>query len=86
MRRKYGKRNPLTSTEDLFLAAAGAVVLGLVGYAIYSKNQQASSGVMASNTLINPPQSASTQSTYNAYAAGTAYGQGQTSYGNTGAN
>lgn len=84
--RRFHKKNPMTSTEDLLLAGAGVAVLALVGYAMYSKNQQASGAVAASNPLINAPQTSASQAAYNAWAAGTQYGQGQTSYGNTGDN
>ena len=61
------------------------VVLGAVGYAIWSKTQAATTAV-ASNPFINAPQSPATLAAVSGTNAGIAAAQGQSTYGNTGDN
>ena len=86
LRRRFSRPNPLTGSEDLGLAFLGVTVLGLVGYAIYSKSRASTSGVAATNPFINAPQTPASQAAYAGTAAGIAAAQGQPTYGNTGDN
>jgi hypothetical protein len=84
-RRRYKKRNPLKSNEDLIIAGVGVLVAAGVGYAIYSKTT-ASTAAAAANPLINPPLSPASTASVAGTNAGIAAAQGQTTYGNTGDN
>jgi hypothetical protein len=72
--RRFRKKNPLGSTADLLLAGAGVAVLGLVGYAVYSKSQVLAGNTVAapSNPFINAPNnSAAAYGAFNqGYSAG----------------
>jgi hypothetical protein len=74
MRRRRGlnrfkHRNPLTGRQDLMLAGAGAAVLGLVGYAIYSRSQaQATQMQVSAGPTINAPNQSA--AAYAAWQAG----------------
>ena len=72
------KRNPLSSTADFALAGLATGIVAVIAYAIYSKNQTATTVSALSNALSNPfvnaPQSQASQAAYNAWAAGTVYG------------
>jgi hypothetical protein len=77
--KRFKKRNPLTSTEDGLLGIAAIGIMALVGYAIYSKQAQASSGAVAPpNPLINQLQSSATT------AAAGGFNQGASPYAPSG--
>jgi hypothetical protein len=54
--RRYRRRNPLTSTEDLVIAGFGLAVAGLIGYAIYSKGQATAAAPANPNISTAPSQ------------------------------
>ena len=70
MRRRHGlnrfkRKNPLTGKQDLMLAGAGVVTIGLVAYALYSRSQaQATQMTTTPGGTINAPNQSSA-----AYAA-----------------
>lgn len=66
MRRRFRKKNPMTSTEDLLLAGAAVAVAGLVGYALYSKSQAAQTPVTPANQNVTQ-WNQTTQEAYDAW-------------------
>jgi len=66
-RRRYGRRNPLTTTEDLLLAGLGVGIVGLIGYAIWSKNQT-STNQAPPNPYIATQPSQTAQEAYDNWA------------------
>jgi hypothetical protein len=66
--RRFHKKNPMTSTEDLLLAGAGVAVLALVGYAMYSKSQAAQTQVTPANQNVTQWNQTS-QEAYDAWYA-----------------
>jgi hypothetical protein len=68
MARRYHRKNPLTSTQDLLLGGGIVATLALVGFSVYSKMTQAPTVTV--NPFVNQTQSPATQAAAAGYNAG----------------